>query len=358
MFDYLSGRHKRFIILYMTILAVLFFSENAEASEESSFTIAPASATENLPSQDMSDPMMTFVFIRGVDKVDKNKLKVESEPIQIGETHKTVDPFLSAPTYWLDDDIIYLKAEYPGEYDIKITYGDTTRPFKWKIDGIRCNPSGILLAKSQKAKITVTHSNPRNFYWISDNEEIAIVAEDGTVIAQNEGNVVIRGVHKEEEYQVGCVVSVTSPEKESVIQRAKQISRGTYSQARRMSQGYYDCSSLVWLAYRIMGFDFGVHSGNAPVAANEAAYMASHGKIYSYWSWDGLQAMKYQAGDIMFRTNSGSKRYGGIDHVEMVSGYELERFDKSGKPEVLCTWINRPPGYCRMLLAHDLMGRP
>ena len=134
--------------------------------------------------------------------------------------------------------------------------------------------SGLLLALGEAARLGVANSNVNEFEWTSADENIAAVSADGEVRAVGEGNVIIKGIHKDSGYFVGCAVSVVSPEKKSVIEKAKQISKGRYSQARRMSPGFYYCSSLIWRAYRDIGINFGVAKGSAPVAANEAAYLA------------------------------------------------------------------------------------
>ena len=100
----------------------------------------------------------------------------------------------------------------------------------------------------------------------------------------------------------------------------------SYSQGRRMSSGYYDCSSLVFRAY---GRDSKLLGGTpswAPTAASMAAHLERTGKVISY---KGLDASKLLPGDLIFyRMRRGSNgRYRNIYHVSMYygDGYRLEK---------------------------------
>ncbi len=104
----------------------------------------------------------------------------------------------------------------------------------------------------------------------------------------------------------------------------KIINSSRYSQARRMSHGYYDCSSLVFRAY---GCDSGLLGGTsswAPTAASMAAHLERAGKVISY---GGLDASKLMPGDLIFYSRGGNGRYRNIYHVSMYygNGYRLEK---------------------------------
>ena len=118
-----------------------------------------------------------------------------------------------------------------------------------------------------------------------------------------------------------------------------------------MTQGYYDCSSLVWRAFKDNGCNFGIKSGWAPVAAYEGQYLVNKGK--KICEWDGsvdakcVQKMKMQPGDLFFGTGANNGRYRGIDHVETVTGYDIFSMDSEGNVKVIITWANRTTGYGR-----------
>ena len=121
------------------------------------------------------------------------------------------------------------------------------------------------------------------------------------------------------------------------------INSSSYSQARRMSPGYYDCSSLVFRSY---GCDSGLLGGTpswAPTAASMAAYLESAGKAIAYGPVD---VSKLLPGDLIFyRMRRGSNgRYRNIYHVSMYygDGYRLEKPLRLYRPEGHITMIARP----------------
>ena len=54
--------------------------------------------------------------------------------------------------------------------------------------------------------------------------------------------------------RIGCAVSVVKKGMTKVVKRAIKIGATCkYSQPRRMQRKYYDCSSLVWRSYKLIG---------------------------------------------------------------------------------------------------------
>ena len=177
----------------------------------------------------------------------------------------------------------------------------------------------------------------------SSNRKVASVTQKGVVRAKKPGNAVIyarvKGV------KIGLVVSVTTKKKVRAIRRATRIARSSeYSQPLRMMKGYYDCSSLVYRAYKPEGYTFGSRYW-APCAADEAYYLACRGRIKYHQSNRNLQKMRYRAGDLMFVTGENNGRYLGIFHVEMFRGYLFLGFTEKNKPIVASRWANFADGY-------------
>ena len=117
----------------------------------------------------------------------------------------------------------------------------------------------------------------------------------------------------------------------------------TYSQARRMENGYYDCSSLVFRAY---GRDTGLLGGipsYAPSAAAMAYYLERTGKGISQ---QGLDASQLLPGDLIFYGSASSPngRYKNIYHVSMYygDGYRLENPLRYYYPDSNIVLIARP----------------
>lgn len=117
----------------------------------------------------------------------------------------------------------------------------------------------------------------------------------------------------------------------------------SYSQARRMSRGYYDCSSLVFRAYGCDSKMLGGTSSWAPTAATMAAHMERTGKVIAY---KGVDSSELLPGDLIFyRMKRGSNgRYRNIYHVSMYygDGYRLEKPLRRYSKESHITMIARP----------------
>ena len=184
---------------------------------------------------------------------------------------------------------------------------------------------------SDKSKIT----------YKSKNTSIATVNKSGVVTAKQCGNVDI--VVTADGMPLTFQVNVAPKRAVSACESGYGIiNSSTYSQARRMSQGYYDCSSLVFRAYGCDTQLLGGISSWAPTAAAMASYLEKNGKIISY---GGIPASKLLPGDlIFFSTSAGNGRYRNINHVSMYygGGYRLEKPLRYYYMESNITMIARP----------------
>lgn len=183
------------------------------------------------------------------------------------------------------------------------------------------------LAPGNTTKISVTGASSKSrITYRSKKTSVATVSKSGKVTAHSCGNaniiVSVDGVSFT--FQV-CVTPRRALDACSTGYSI--INSSTYSQALRMSQGYYDCSSLVFRAY---GCDSALLGGTpswAPTAASMASYLERTGKVISY---KGIRASKLRPGDLIFyRTPdpAGNGRYKNIYHVSMYygGGYRLEK---------------------------------
>lgn len=116
----------------------------------------------------------------------------------------------------------------------------------------------------------------------------------------------------------------------------------SYSQARRMTTGYYDCSSLVFRSYGCDTRLLGGISSWAPTAAAMASYMERTGKVISY---RGVNVSKLRPGDLLFfQAPYSNGRYKNIYHVSMYygGGYRLEKPLRPYFPEGNLVMVARP----------------
>ena len=190
---------------------------------------------------------------------------------------------------------------------------------------------GCLLQKGKTKQLKVLENGKKKtkaiVSWSSSNKKVASVSRTGKVKGKKQGNAIIYAkVGKN--IKIGCAVAVTTGKKIKVIKKAKKIVKTCkYSQPKRMSSKYYDCSSLVWKAYRAGGIYIGSRS-YAPTAANEAKYFSRKKKLKKF-SYKAYRKAEYQVGDLCFRCGSKNGRFKNIYHVELVTGIYYDNYSGS-----------------------------
>lgn len=235
-----------------------------------------------------------------------------------------------------------IKAYSTGSAKLTIKINDKKFNVKVKISKFDMKQKGYVGVKKKSVTLKTKGASGK-VKWTSSNKKVAKVSKKGKVRFLKEGNAIITASCGK--CKASCAVSVVSLKMLQVIKEAKNIAQGTYSQARRMQPGYYDCSSLVWKAYQKAGKNFG-SSGYAPVAAAEAQWCMQNGKVVSMaYTRTDVQKMKLKPGDLLFKTGARNGRFMGIYHVEMFVGYTVSHYDKSGKPVLSELWASRPQGY-------------
>lgn len=200
-----------------------------------------------------------------------------------------------------------------------------------------------LLAVGKKMKVPLTGvSSKSKITYKSKKSSVAKVDKSGRITARSAGSTDI--IIKADGVSFRFHVDVASKRALQACKTGYKIMySSSYSQGRRMSSGYYDCSSLVFRAY---GCDSGLLGGSpswAPTAASMAAHLERTGKVISY---KGLDASKLLPGDLIFyRMRRGSNgRYRNIYHVSMYygDGYRLEKPLRTYYKEGHITMIARP----------------
>ena len=112
-----------------------------------------------------------------------------------------------------------------------------------------------------------------------------------------------------------------------------------------MLKGYYDCSSLVWRSYKIGKVKL-VDKFYAPVAADLAKFFVKKKKrIKGGYSESNVAKMKLRVGDLFFCEGAKNKRYRGIYHVEMLTGYNCQGMIPDGKATIVVKWATVPDDY-------------
>lgn len=103
---------------------------------------------------------------------------------------------------------------------------------------------------------------------------------------------------------------------------AKQIGVAKYSQAKRNKKGYYDCSSLVWRAYKAAG----IRIGKSKYPLNSDGLAKAYYKKKGHWVGKNLKNLdKLRSGDIIIRGRM-YKGHPSTDHAALYigNGYTIE----------------------------------
>ncbi len=167
--------------------------------------------------------------------------------------------------------------------------------------------------KSQKIKVTGLPGGIKVKYTSAD-KKIASVSSDGTVKGKSAGSTYIT-VKCGDLTSFVCFVTVSNGGiAYTAAKKAMGFIGAKYSQDKRMEEGYFDCSALVWRAYKAAGCDLAGEKKYAPTAANLAKALEADGRAIAY---EYIDPSELKPGDLIFYSSSTNDRYMNIDHVAM-----------------------------------------
>lgn len=242
-----------------------------------------------------------------------------------------------------DNGQIEISTVSVGATQLQFTINDKVFSLKLTVRQVDLSCGNSLLMVEKASKQIKVKGISGKVTWKSSNPNVLSVSKSGIMKAKKTGNAVI--IASVGTGKVGCAVSVVTATRKKVIAMANRIGRNwKYSQAKRMQNGYYDCSSLVWKAYRLENKYFGMKN-YAPVAADIGKWCVQHKKRVKGNIYMNIQKMKFRPGALTFQTGSGNGRYKGIYHVEMFVGYTFEGFTLDGKPMLGTKWAARGDNY-------------
>ena len=275
--------------------------------------------------------------INGISSSNKNvRVGVESvagyviraEVRGTGTTNLTL--LLCGPEYY----------KYNDEYQVNI--GTLTR----EALTVHNEGEGVVIKKkgTYQLNLECQSGSIRNsdMQWSSSNPKVATEDANGLDRGRKAGNALITGTAPGVQ-KVACVVSVVTPKQAKILKKAKKIVKTSkYSQAKRMRKGYYDCSALVWKAYKSVGKKL-VSKSYAPSAAEQYRYLEKHHKSLGRLTRKNINKLKFRVGDLCYKTDGYTKRYKHIYHVEMCSGYQTY-VGSDGKVSIYVDGIRSMPG--------------
>lgn len=206
-----------------------------------------------------------------------------------------------------------------GNYIIRFTVdGRTEQQYVTLVDP-ELTYDSILVSKGSTHPLGVT-GIPDNLWvsYISDNTNYVRVNSEGIVTGRKNGRsciyVNINGI-----WELKCGVSIGNTKAIKATFAAEEVLGALYSQPRRMKEGYYDCSSLVFRVFRDTGNTIAsAYSTYAPTAAEIARLQEKSKWVISY---EYLPADELQPGDLIFYQNTmPNNRYRNIGHVAIYYG--------------------------------------
>lgn len=256
-------------------------------------------------------------------------------------TYSSTNPDMSVGCS-LKDNMLIIESGSEGKTVLSVTINGKAFEIPVTITRLEISKRSYVGAKGKSFQLKIKGTREK-VVWSSSNSKVVKMAGNGIVRLRRNGNAVITA--EVAGHKLGCAVSVISPRLLKVVKRAKYIGANwKYSQPRRMQDGYYDCSALVWKSYSRIGKKLGM-ANYAPVAADLAKWCKKHGKVLTKsYTRQHIQKMKFRPGDLMFETGQDNGRYKGIYHVEMFVGYAVAYYDENGKPVLNELWAARPEG--------------
>lgn len=287
-------------------------------------------------------------------RVSDPRLKTSATVLSVGKTQRLkltgTTPFSSVK--WkvqkpslasIDQDGTITAKTSTGKTRVTVTVDGKTISHDLIITDPQLESDSRMLTVGKKSKIRLTGvSSKSKITYKSQKKSIVKVSKSGVITPRACGITDI--IISADGNTFTLHVSVASKRALKACKKGyKIINSSSYSQARRMSAGYYDCSALVFRAYDCDAKLLGGTSSWAPTAASMASYMERTGKVISY---KGLDVSKLLPGDLIFyRTpRGGNGRYRNIYHVSMYygDGYRLEKPLRAYYKESNITMIARP----------------
>ena len=273
-------------------------------------------------------------------KVDVNSRVELSETTNANVSVVSSNPNMKVAAY-LEKNVLSIDVYNPGVSTLTVDINGKKFNLDVNIIDNEMSSTSIVLAEGGSHQLRIRGEGAGNTVWSSANPAIAEVDSSGRIVGKSKGNTLVTA--KVNGKTFGCVVSVTSELRKNVVEWARAYSlRSKYSQSRRMEEGYYDCSALAWRAYNKFGFNI-MSTNYAPTAAAMGKYYDQNKKIVEGGLSDAnIKNMMFEPGDLFFMegfVNNG--RYRNVYHVEIISGYTFNGFDKNGNPIIGIEFANR-----------------
>lgn len=177
----------------------------------------------------------------------------------------------------------------------------------------------IVLTKGESTRLSLKGAlSTDDIKYTSSDTNVVTVSKSGKIKAMGNGQATVTATVGTDE--ISYDISVTNKQSLKALLYASEHYGDTYSQEKRMQEGYYDCSSYVWRAYASSKLYLGPSKNWAPTAADMAKWCAKRHMVIMEGAIDTKRLLP---GDLIFITDSGNSRYKGIDHVDIFLGHGI-----------------------------------
>lgn len=218
---------------------------------------------------------------------------------------------------------LYAKAK--GSATITLTVDGVKMKYKVRVTNPQVSDVLIAVVKGKTSQIHLSGTNSYSeVEYTTTNKKVATVSKTGKIKAVKNGTATIQIEADGKTFYVP--VSVSNTKVVSALNYAIDAIGSAYSQAYRMSTGYYDCSSLAWRSYHTAGINFG-NSSWAPTAAGIAEYLVNNNKAIAF---EAVSTDELQPGDLLFFAREDNGRYKNIYHVAIYAGTLSQTYDYYG----------------------------
>lgn len=218
--------------------------------------------------------------------------------------------------YFSADGVIY--GSDAGTASLKVTVDGRELLCKVQVTNPGYKNLTIILYKGQSGNLKLTGIVKESVVsFTSSNKKILTVTKTGKMKAKKTGHATVKV--KADGKTFSILAEISSKKGYQAMKKAIAISKTKtkYSQARRMSKGYYDCSSMVSRVYRKYGVYFGSRRGWSPTAASIGQWCTRNKKVVAK---KAVSYKKLLPGDLIFFSSQKNGRYKNITHVEMYTG--------------------------------------
>lgn len=243
-----------------------------------------------------------------------------SQKIAVGGTHASSEIIwgnhAGEHAYFSANGVIY--GSNAGTTTLKVTVDGKELTCKVQVTNPGYRDLTIIMYKGQSKKLNLTGTiKGSKISYQSGNKNVMTISNAGKMKAKKVGHATIKVTADGKTFSI--LAEISTKKGYQAMKKAIAISKTktTYSQLRRMSKRYYDCSSMVSRVYRNYGVYFGSPRGWSPTAAAIGQWCVQHHKVVAY---KAVSYKKLLPGDLIFFSSKKNGRYKNITHVEMYTG--------------------------------------